>query len=219
MNGAHDLGGMMGFGPVQPETNEPVFHASWEARMMALALASAPAGGWNIDASRFAREDRSPREYLNSTYYELWYKGLVRLMQERGMLGAEEVAAGRMLQAPVAPKRVLPAGEVWEAMHRRVPYDRPTKGAAAFSVGDRVRTHMISPKGHTRLPRYVRGKIGTVEIVHGAHVLPDSNAHGGGETPQFLYTVAFKGPDLWGAGGDPDLVVSTDCWESYLERA
>ena len=176
-------------------------------------------GLWNIDMGRFAREDRSPREYLNSTYYQLWYAGLVRLLQERGLVAADEIAAGRALHPPKPVKRVLKPDEVLPGLMRRSVYTRETSATPAFAVGDRVRTRIISPSGHTRLPRYVRGKPGTVELCHGAHVFPDQNAHGGGEAPQFLYTVRFSGRDLWGPESDPTLEVSTDCWESYLERA
>ena len=220
MNGAHDLGGTMGFGPVQPEADEPVFHTAWESRAMALSICAGALGAWNIDAGRFAREDRSPRDYLNSTYYQLWYKGLVRMLQERGLARADEIAAGRSLQAPPATTRPpLAAKDVWAAMHRVARYDRKPAASAIFAVGQRVRTKIMHPTGHTRLPRYVRGKIGTIALVHGAHVLPDSNAHFRGEAPQWLYTVAFSGRDLWGPQSDPTLTVSTDCWESYLEPA
>jgi nitrile hydratase len=219
MNGAHDLGGMMGFGPVEPEADEPVFHADWEKKVLALTLASAVAAGWNIDAGRFAREDRSPRQYLNATYYQIWYLGLTRLLREHGLVGADEVAAGRSLRPPAPIKRVLMADQVLAGLSRRVPYSREVNAPARFAVGERVRTVVMTPAGHTRLPRYVRGKPGTIELVHGAHVFPDSHAHGKGEAPQWLYTVAFAGRDVWGPQADPTVTVSTDCWESYLEPA
>jgi nitrile hydratase beta subunit len=219
MNGAHDMGGTMGFGAVQPESDEPVFHGDWERKTFALSLAAGAAGGWNIDMGRFAREDRSPREYLNSTYYQLWYAGLVRLLQERGLIGPDEIAAGHALHPAKPVKRVLKPADVLPGLMRRSVYTRETSATPAFAVGDRVRTRIISPSGHTRLPRYVRGKPGTVELCHGAHVFPDKSAHGGGDAPEFLYTVRFTGRDLWGPDADPTLEVSTDCWESYLERA
>ena len=219
MNGAHDMGGTMGFGKVEPEANEPVFHTGWEARMMALSTAAGAVGGWNIDAGRFARENRSPRDYLNSTYYQLWYKGLVHLLQEHGLANADEIAAGHKLRPSTATRPALAAADVWSRITRRVPYTREVSRPPAFAIGDHVRTRMINPRGHTRLPRYVRGKPGTVVLVHGAHPLPDSNAHGQGENPQWLYTVKFSGADLWGPQADPGLEVSADCWESYLERA
>jgi nitrile hydratase subunit beta len=77
----------------------------------------------------------------------------------------------------------------------------------------------INPPTHTRLPRYVRGRVGVIELLHGCHVFPDTNSLGQGENPQWLYTVSFAGPELWGPDADPTVKVSVDAWESYLERA
>jgi nitrile hydratase beta subunit len=219
MNGAHDLGGMMGFGAVEAEKDEPVFHARWEKRMMAMNIATGAAGAWNIDMGRHAREDRNPREYLDSSYYRLWYLGLARLLVERGLVGADELAAGRMLHPGEKIARVLAPGQVAAAMGRRNPYGRAPSTEARFNVGSKVRTREMHPAGHTRLPRYARGKLGTVAIVHGVHVFPDSHAHGNGEQPHWLYCVSFAAPELWGSDADPTAVVSTDCWEPYLEPA
>ena len=90
---------------------------------------------------------------------------------------------------------------------------------AGFAPGDRVRTRNLHPPGHTRLPRYARDKIGTVERVLGCHVFPDAAAAGHGEDPQWLYAVAFRAEDLWGGDGDPGVVVSIDAFEPYLEPA
>jgi nitrile hydratase len=87
-----------------------------------------------------------------------------------------------------------------------------------FAVGETVRTKDIHPVTHTRLPQYVRGHLGTIELNHGCHVFPDTNSLGKGEDPQWLYTVRFDGPELWGKDTDPTLSVSVDAWESYLER-
>ena len=87
-----------------------------------------------------------------------------------------------------------------------------------FKPGDKVRAKNINPLTHTRLPRYVRGHVGTVERVVGFHVFPDRNAQGAGENPQWLYTVRFDGRELWGPDGDPTSTVSVDAWESYLEK-
>lgn len=219
MNGAHDLGGMMGFGPVQAEENEPVFHAEWEKRMMALNVAIGAAGAWNIDMGRHARENRDPRQYLDSSYYQLWYLGLTRLLAERDLVGADELIAGQALRPGAKVKRVLSAEQVAPAMARRVPYERPAASDARFKVGMPVRAKEMHPPGHTRLPRYVRGKVGTVEIVHGVHAYPDTHAHDLGEQPHWLYCVAFPATALWGSEADPAITVSTDCWEPYLEPA
>lgn len=216
MDGAHDMGGIQGLGPVQPEPNEPVFHGEWERRMMALTLAMGKPGQWNIDMSRFARENRSPRDYLNKTYYEVWLAGLEQLMAERDLVSSAEIESGRV-KLPRKDVPVLKAGEVDAMLRRGGPSARETSEPARFAIGDRVRTKIMAPASHTRLPRYVRGHVGTIELLHGAHVFPDSNAMGKGEAPQWLYTVTFDGHELWGNDGDPSVMISVDAWDSYLE--
>lgn len=219
MNGAHDMGGVDGFGPVMPEPNEPVFHAEWERRALALTLAMARPGGWNIDMSRFAREDRSPADYLGKSYYQIWLAGLERLMQERGLVMPDEIDAGHVLHQPKAGVPILAPGDVEGMLRRGAPTEREAISTPLFAIGDRVRAKNIHPAGHIRLPRYVRGHVGVVELLHGAHVFADSNARGDGENPQQLYTVCFTGRELWGDRGDAASSVSVDAWESYLERA
>ncbi len=219
MNGAQDMGGMHGFGPVQPEANEPVFHAEWEKRAFALTLAMAMPGQWNIDASRFARENRNPAEYLSMSYYQIWFAALETMLKERELVSNDEIAAGHAIGSPKPVKRTLTPGDVLKVLHRGGPTERETNTAAQFKAGDRVRAKNINPVTHTRLPRYVRGHIGTIERVIGCHVFPDSNATGAGENPQWLYTVRFAGSELWGPNGDPTTAVSVDAWEPYLEPA
>lgn len=217
MNGAQDLGGQMGFGPIAPEKDEPLFHAPWEKRALALTLACGAMGHWSIDESRHARESLHPADYLSSGYYEIWTKALEELLKRHGFVTAQELAAGEALTAPPPPKRVLKADMVPAVLAKGGPTSRAREGAPRFKLGDRVRTILIHPRGHTRLPRYARGKVGVIEGLHGAHVFPDSNAHGGGENPDFLYTVAFDARELWGRDADPASTVSIDAWEAYLE--
>ena len=219
MNGAQDMGGKHGFGPVKPEPDEPVFHDEWEKRAFALTLAMGAPGGWNIDMSRFARENRPPGEYLSMSYYQIWLAGLVTLLKERGLVTEKEVGAGHALAPPKAVNRILSPGDVAKVLYRGGPTERQTNTSAVFKAGDRVRMKNINPPTHTRLPRYVRGRVGIVERVIGYHVFPDSNATGAGENPQWLYTVRFDGRELWGADGDPSVKVSVDAWEPYLEPA
>ena len=219
MNGAQDLGGMMGFGPVAAETDEPWFHAAWERRAFAVTLAAGATGAWNLDMSRHARESLPPAEYLAATYYEIWTKGVEKLVVQRGLVTAEELKAGRALTPPAPVQRVLKAEDVPATLGRGAPTDRPVEHPARFAEGDRVATRNMHPSGHTRLPRYARGKRGVVERVNGVFVFPDANAHGHGERPQWLYTVRFSGTELWGDDADPALTVSIDAWESYLEPA
>lgn len=219
MNGAQDMGGVHGFGPVEPEPNEPPFHAEWEKKALALVLAMGPVGGWNIDMSRSARENVPPVDYLSRSYYEIWIAGLERLMAERGLVLPEEIDAGHPLYPPKPVTRTLAAADVPAVLRRGGPTERESKTAALFKAGDRVRAKNIHPQSHTRLPRYVRGHAGVIEAVRGCHVFPDTNATGAGENPQWLYTVRFDGTELWGADSDPTVKVSVDAWEPYLERA
>ena len=224
MNGVHDMGGMQGFGPVQPEADEPLFHAAWERRALGLTLAMGAAGQWNIDQARAARESLPPAQYLGSSYYQIWLAGLERLMLERGLVSDDELRAGHALQPPATLARVLHAADVAAALARGTPSERPAAAPARFAVGDRVRARNLHPSGHTRLPRYVRGHAGRVVQVHGTHVFPDAHAavQAGppfDESPRWLYTVEFAASELWGDDADPALQVSIDAWEPYLEPA
>lgn len=218
MNGAHDMGGMQGFGPVRPETDEPLFHAEWERRVMRLTLAMGATGKWNIDMSRRAREMRSPADYLAKSYYELWLAGLETLAIETGLATSAEIASGRAAVPPIPVKQVLKADTVALALAAGSPSARLVSQLPRFKIGDKVRTLDLNPPTHIRLPRYVRGRPGTIHLLHGAHVLPDANAHGEGEAPEHLYTVRFDATELWGADTSASEVL-VDCWDSYLEAA
>jgi len=217
MNGGQDLGGVHGFGPVEPEQNEPVFHADWEKRAFALTLAMGTPGGWNIDMARFSRENRQPAEYLSMSYYQLWLAGLEALLKERDLVNDDEIVVGHALQPPKPVTRILSPGDVAQVLYRGGPTERETNTKARFKAGDTVRAKNINPLTHTRLPRYVRGHLGQIERVIGCHVFPDSNAVGRGENPQWLYTVRFQARELWGEGADPSVTFSVDAWEPYLE--
>jgi nitrile hydratase subunit beta len=219
MNGAQDLGGQMGFGPVAPEVDEPIFHEPWERRALGLVLAANGMGHWPGDESRHTRECLHPADYLASSYYEIWIKALEKLLQRHGFVSAAELDCGVMLAPAPKPNRVLLASMVPGVLAKGAAYDRHLESAPLFKTGDAVRTVLIHPSGHTRLPRYARDKPGRIETVRGAFVFPDSNAHGQGEAPQWLYTVVFEGRALWGKQADPTLSVSVDAFESYLESA
>jgi nitrile hydratase beta subunit len=218
MNGPHDLGGQMGFGPVAPEPNEPYFHAEWEKRALGITLSCGAFGAWTIDESRHARESIPPAKYLAASYYEIWMRGIEMLLERHGFATSEELQTGHSSQQGTVPKRMLKAGMVAGVLAKGGPCDRPVEAAALFAVGDRVRTKNFNPTGHTRLPRYARAKTGVVEVVQGSFVFPDDNAHGKGENPQWVYTVVFDAPEIWGESADPSLTISIDAWESYLER-
>lgn len=219
MNGAQDLGGMMGFGPVAREKDEPVFHAPWEKRAMAVTLAMGATGSWPLDAGRYARESLPPAEYLSSSYYEIWIKGLTKLLLAEGLVSEAELAEGRAIGSAKPVRQVIKAAEVPAALLAGTRCDRPVTQPARFAAGDRVRARNEHKLSHTRLPRYARGHVGTIVEAHTMFVLPDSNAHGEGENPEWLYTVRFAGSELWGREVDPTLTVMLDLWESYLDPA
>jgi nitrile hydratase subunit beta len=215
MNGVHDMGGMQGFGPVEPEENEPVFHAPWEGRALAMNRTMGALGLWNIDIGRFSREQLPPEVYLGSSYYRKWILGLEDLVVQYGLVGEDELAAGHALHPPAAVKPKVTVGEAPKLLSRGS-FERPATAPARFKAGDRVRMKNMHPEGHTRLPRYVRGHVGTIECVRGCHVFPDAVVAGRGEEPDWLYTVVFDGRELWGENGDPTLKVSVEAWEPYL---
>lgn len=210
-----DLGGRDGFGPVQPEPEDLRFHHDWERHALALTLAMGATGQWNIDQSRSARETLP--DYARLGYYQIWLAALEKLMAERGLVGADELAAGRPLHPARPVARVLRAADVPAVLARGSSTDRPAPAPARYVVGDRVRTRAEQPDHHSRIPGYVRGRAGRIERLHGAHVFAESNARGLGEAPQHLYTVVFDGATLWGEAAAPGLTVSIDAWESTLE--
>ena len=219
MNGVHDMGGMDGFGKVEPEPNEPVFHAPWEGRVMAMNRAMGAVGVWNIDIGRFSREMLPAHVYLASSYYRKWFLGLEQMLLERGLIAADEVASGHAKHPAMPLARGNFTVDDVQRIMTRGSFSRPPQGAARYKPGDRVRAKNIHPVSHTRLPRYVRGHVGVVERLHGSHVFPDTVVAGQGESPQWLYTVCFDSRELWGDDADPTVKVSIDAFEPYLDPA
>ncbi len=218
MDGIHDMGGMDGFGKVAPERNEPPFHAAWEGRVLALQRAMSYAGAWQIDMSRAAQERLPPQVYLTASYYQRWELAMERNVIERGLADADEIAAGHALREGKPLARKLTADIVQQGMTRGS-FFRQAQAPARFKPGDRVRARNIHPPTHTRLPRYARGRLGVVELLHGCHAFPDAVATDKGDSPQWLYTVVFEGRELWGADTDPTIKISIDAFEPYLEPA
>jgi nitrile hydratase len=214
VHGIHDLGGMHGFGPVEVEPDEPVFHARWERRVLGMVYQVVGFGWASIDAFRHGIERMDPIAYLTAGYYGRWLASLERVVVERGVLRPGDVdarSAGEAVSPPEtmpAPPATVPSGFVREL-------DR----APRFRPGDAVRARVASPPGHTRLPRYVAGRRGVVHRVQPPCVFPDTNAHGLGERPQHLYGVRFAAADLWGDGAEPGTWVHVDLFEPYLEPA
>jgi len=218
MNGVHDMGGMHGMGPIAHERNEPVFHAAWEGRVYALTRVLR-GGNWNLDASRHGIERLPPAEYLRMTYYERWFARLLAQLVAADDVTREEIekgapTAGAAMRTPaVAAATVVPA-----TLFARAPSRRNVAIAAQFKAGQKVRARNIHPAGHTRLPRYARGKTGVIAVDRGVVLFPDTNAHHLGEKPQHLYSVRFAARELWGDQASPRDSIYLDMWDDYLER-
>ncbi len=217
MNGVHDMGGLENLGPMAPDQAAPTFHARWQARVFAMVIASPSSN--NIDAGRHARERIPGPAYLAMTYFQRWYDALRTELLEGGFVTATELASGRADPEGASASPLLRAEDVRAILTRPGSYMRDRAQPPSLRVGDRVRAREMNPTGHTRLPRYVRGRHGVVERFHGAHVFPDSHARGLGEDPQPLYGVRFMARDLWGDAADSHSSVSLDIWEPCLERA
>jgi len=211
MDGVHDLGGMDGFGPI--ERDEAVFHADWERRAFGIAMTVRVPG--NSDDFRHAIERIDPALYLTAGYFGRWLAAAEVRVRERGLVSSADVDARARPGAAPAPRAVaspgLPTRSQEGGPNRTV--DRPRR----FSVGQAVRAADAHPSGHTRLPRYIRGRRGVVVVCHPAFVFPDTNAHGLGEQPCYAYSVRFEGHELWGGRAEPGAAVHVDVFEPHLE--
>ena len=231
----HDMGGNEAFfGPVEPEADEPVFHARWEARVFGMAMYVGATVDQNLDAFRDVMERLDPREYLAS-YYGRWFAALEQRLVTADYLGADEVDARvegrpeagshrrpprlRIAVMKAAVKRVFrPMNGLFLRLYPRVQgYHRRASSAPRFAEGDVVRVRATRPDGHTRLPGYVCGRRGTIRRLHGPMVFPDAHARREGEQPQHMYTVAFAADELWGEGAEKTVTVHVDLFESYME--
>jgi len=219
MNSVHDMGGMHGMGLIVEEKNEPVFHEGWEGRIFAMNLAMGAWRKWNLDASRHSRELIPPAEYLRMSYYEKWIAGLIELMVKAGLVRGDEIESGT---PAVGSAKAIPAVNPEQALARittGLPAKRNVDLPARFKIGQRVRTRNVHALGHTRLPRYARGRFGNINRDHGVFVFPDTNAHFLGEHPQHVYSVCFAARELWGAQAAEKDSVYVDLWDEYLEPA
>jgi len=217
MNGIHDMGGMQDMGPIRPEKEEPVFHAEWEGR--AFALEMAVDGDWTGSAERYQIESIPPAEYLRMSYYERWIESLVELMVKSGMVTRAEIESGKAIDGTTKKGHVLSVAEVAALVAPGSPANPNGLPAAHFQAGQRVRARNVHPFGHTRLPRYARGKLGMIERDYGVSVFPDTRAHGLGSKPQHVYSVRFAARELWGEQASQRDSVYIDMWDDYLEPA
>ena len=219
MNGVHDMGGQQDMGPVVYEKHEPVFHASWEARIYALNRAMRALRKWSLDTDRHALELMSPVDYLRMSYYERWLYRLEAQVVQYGLVSREEFESGQPAPGSTkeGPQLTLATSDRW--LDRGIASSDDPRVRPSFKVSQRVRARNINPTGHTRLPRYARGKTGVIVRDHGVYLFPDSNAHFQGEKRQHVYSVRFAARELWGASASPRDSMHLDLWDDYLERA
>lgn len=217
MDGIHDMGGMHGFGPIPYEKNEPTFHHDWERRVWGVCQASTYPDWANLDNGRHSLELMPPRLYVSYSYFERWLYGLTTTLLTGGLVTLDEVKNAKAASGSI--RRTDAAGPETVDPYAHEEYRREIESPRRFAVGDPVRTGNPHPAGHTRLPRYARDKLGQVHLHHGAHVLPDSHAHGKGECPTHLYTVAFPARELWGLEANARDKGFLDVWECHLDPA
>jgi len=217
VNGVHDMGGLQGMGPVQYEKDEPVFHARWEGRIWAMNRATAWRK-WNLDAFRYSIETLPAVDYLRMSYYERWGASLEARLVKYGLVTREEMESGKAApgSTKATPALTLETSSLW--LNRGIASSKDPGVPPLFEVGQRVRARNINPIGHTRLPRYARGKTGVVTRDHGVYIFPDTNAHFHGEKRQHVYSVQFSARELWGESVSPRDSVHIDMWDDYLER-
>ena len=218
MNTIHDMGGMDGFGPIEPEENEPVFHHRWEGRVYALTRA---VGRWGRGREwpnfRYTLESIPPAEYLSMSYYERWFRMMTTRLLVSGLISETELETGYP-DAGAPPPELLPASNTGAPGAGLLDMDVP----ARFGPNDRVRARNLHPRGHTRQPRYVRGRRGTVVEDYGVYALQDTDEDGrrpSDRRPQHVYSVRFEARELWGERGGAREAVYADLWEDYLEPA
>jgi nitrile hydratase len=200
---------MDGFGPVEVERDEPVFHHAWERTVFGLTVAAFARGMITGDRFRYAIERMDPAHYLASSYYEHWLTSVTTILVEGGVLGQDELT--RRAGGSVPLSRSAPP--------LRVPSRGSAAGGPRFGVGAAVRVVNAHPAGHTRCPRYVRGKRGVVVRVDGVFPLPDVVAHEERRCDDPAYSVRFAARELWGPEAGARDAIHVDLWEHWLEPA
>jgi nitrile hydratase len=215
MNGIHDMGGMQDMGPIRPDVNEPVFHEPWEARVFAVWRALSTWGKWRT--TRVAIERVPPADYLRMTYYERVLAALSDLLVSTKMISQAELESGTPERGASRLVPTLTAENVPAWIAHGNPARRSEAVSPRFRIGQRVRARNINPAGHTRLPRYVRGKTGKVERDYGVFAFPDTYAYFLGDKPQHVYAVRFTARELWGDHAHVSDTVYVDIWDDYLE--
>jgi nitrile hydratase len=219
-----DLGGRKGFGAVEIEPDEPVYHERWEGSVIAGILATIMAGLYNVDQFRAGIDDLEPLSYLTIGYYRRWLHTLEVNCTSAGVFSPEELEAriAEIAEPTSPPRQALQDPAIGEALRELVEKGasnaRPVSRAPRFRPGDRVRGRTFPDARHVRIPGYAQGRVGMVRVVHEAFVFPDTNLRNEGENPEHVYSVAFAARDLW-PDADEHTTVHVDLWESYLEPA
>jgi len=217
MNGIHDIGGMDNIGPIVREENEPIFHADWERRVLAMTFAIMGSGYYRTDEVRSATEQIPPATYLTARYYEKWLYSLEMLMQAKDVLTEEELEAGKSLRDDGFKLPPLPVDKAMYVVANRLPASLDIEMPAKFKVGDKIIAKNNNPYHHTRIPRYIRGRRGVIEQDYGVFPLPDAVAQCAGDQPQHVYNVRFSARELWGEEGDPNGAVYIDLFDDYMD--
>jgi nitrile hydratase len=229
MDGIHDTGGKSGYGPVQYQKAEPVFHYEWEGRALSILTWMHLKGISWWDKSRFFREQMGNQRYvdmLRDSYYTHWLDAAERMLvadniiteQERRHR-VEEILDGSYEERK--PSRNFDSSEINAAIEEmHTPRSLVLEGPKpSYKEGDRVQVKNMHPSGHTRCPEYVRNHVGEIAMSHGPEIYPDSSYAGLGDDPKPVYTVGFSATDLWGEKGNPQDTVYVDLWEPYLTPA
>ena len=226
MNGIHDMGGLHGFGKVEREANEPVFHSQWEARVFCMTQVLDTTGIWNLDEHRHEIELMGAPDYLTAGYYGRWLFAMESILDRKDVLKREEVEL-RIAERNSDVRHYSPAS--FEQRNWPLPPSEKIRWGAwrkevavtpKFQLGDPVRVRNLHPAGHTRVTSYSRGKTGVVAIVNAqAWVFPDTRAHHRGENLQPVYNVKFAASELWGPQAEPNTFTYIDFSEDHLEHA
>ena len=217
MDGIHDMGGMDGFGPIPIKNKEPVFHATWEARVWAMNTALGAWGEWNIDAGRYTLEQLDPALYLSSSYYQRWLYRMENILVVHGLVSREEIETPPANRNTKKSREPLSLDDILTRQRNTRSARLNDDVAPRYHMGDQVRARNIHPKGHTRIPRYVRGRLGVIDRDHGVFIFPDTNAVFAGKRPQHLYSVCFTAREIWGTKAVVTDKVYVDMWDDYLE--
>ena len=217
MDGIHDMGGMDGFGPIPIKNKEQVFHATWEARVWAMNTALGAWGEWNIDAGRYTLEQLDPALYLSSSYYQRWLYRTENLLVDHGLVSREEIETPPANRDTKNSREPLSLDDILTRQRNTRSARLNDDVAPRYHMGDQVRARNIHPKGHTRIPRYVRGRLGVIDRDHGVFIFPDTNAVFAGKRPQHLYSVCFTAREIWGTEAVITDKVYVDMWDDYLE--